>query len=59
MPLDIKDKGYIWDIVDACKDVIAFTGGLRYEEFYENKLVRFAKVVFPDCLGPRSVTTGY
>jgi len=42
MLLDIKDKGYIWDIVDACKDITAFTGSLRYEEFCENKLVRFA-----------------
>jgi len=42
MLLEIKDKEYIWDIVDACKDSIDFTGSIRYEEFCENKLVHFA-----------------
>lgn len=42
MPLDDRDRAYLWDITEACKDVIAFTKDISYEKFTENKLVRYA-----------------
>jgi uncharacterized protein with HEPN domain len=42
MPLNEVDKGYLWDMKDACDDILEFTEGVSYHEFEKNKLIRFA-----------------
>jgi uncharacterized protein with HEPN domain len=42
MQLDNKSKSYLWDMLDACKDINEFVSGIRLEEFAEQKVVRFA-----------------
>lgn len=42
MQLNIKDKSYLWDIIEACKDIIQFTSNISYREFCSNKMVRYA-----------------
>ena len=37
-----KDRGYLWDMVTACNDIIDFVREMSADEFAENKLVRFA-----------------
>ncbi len=42
MLLSDRDKSYLWDISEACNDIIQFTENITYKEFSENKLIRFA-----------------
>lgn len=42
MLLSIKDKSYLWDIAEACKDIIQFTENINYDDFCSNKMIRFA-----------------
>ena len=42
MPLNEKDKGYLWDIEDACKDILQFLKNTTHNEFINNKMKRFA-----------------
>lgn len=42
MQVSNKDKAYLWDIVQACSDIISFTENLSFFEFSESKLVRYA-----------------
>lgn len=42
MQFSIEDKAYLWDIVDACNDILVFTAGLSFPEFEKDKLRRFA-----------------
>jgi uncharacterized protein with HEPN domain len=42
MPLNDVDKGYIWDMKEACEDIIEFTEGINYHQFEKNKLIKFA-----------------
>lgn len=42
MSLDDRNRAYLWDITEACKDIIGFIKGISYEEFSENKLIRYA-----------------
>ncbi|MDA3951702.1 MAG: DUF86 domain-containing protein [Spirochaeta sp.] len=37
-----KDQAFLWDISQACNDILAFVQNLTYERFEESKLVRFA-----------------
>lgn len=42
MLLDDRDKSYLWDIVDACNDIIAFMEKTSFVDFEKNKMKRFA-----------------
>ncbi len=42
MQLDEKDKGYLWDIEDACKDILHFLKNTTHHEFINDKMKRFA-----------------
>ena len=42
MPLDIRDMSRLWDMLDAARTVVAFTQGLRYENFLEDRKTRNA-----------------
>ena len=42
MQLDNKSKSYLWDMLDARKDINDFLAGIKYEEFELKKVVRFA-----------------
>ena len=37
MQVNIKDKAYLWDITQACSDIISFTEKLTFKEFSEIK----------------------
>lgn len=37
-----KDKSYLWDIREACKDILSFIIGLSFHDFSNNKMVRYA-----------------
>jgi uncharacterized protein with HEPN domain len=39
---DIKDKAYLWDIAEACKDILQFIKEIKFQEFAENKMIRYA-----------------
>lgn len=38
----ITDKGYVWDIVTACEDILQFIDAKTLETFTEDKMCRFA-----------------
>ena len=40
--LEAKDKGYIWDIVAACEDILQFIDTKTLTTFEEDKMCRFA-----------------
>ncbi len=42
MPLSDRDKSYLWDIEDACKDINIFLQETTYHSFAEDKMKRFA-----------------
>jgi uncharacterized protein with HEPN domain len=42
MKYNERDMSYLWDIQDACKDIIAFTDNTNYSDFENNKMKRFA-----------------
>lgn len=42
MPPDEKDMAYLWDILDAARTAVAFTQGLRFEEFLHDRKTRNA-----------------
>lgn len=42
MQLNDRDKAYLWDISEACKDIMQFIQNTSYHEYAENKLIRFA-----------------
>lgn len=37
-----EDKSFIWDMVDACNDIIDFTKDINFHDFADNKMARFA-----------------
>ena len=37
-----KDRGYLWDMIAACNDILSFVEGITAEQFIGGKLVRFA-----------------
>lgn len=41
LPSD-KDKAYLWDIREACKDILNFIDGVSFHDFSNNKMVRYA-----------------
>ena len=42
MQLNDRDKGYLWDMLDAAKDILGFISDVHYEQFEANKMIRFA-----------------
>jgi len=42
MQLSIEDKSYLWDILDACNDILLFLEKKSFEEFDKEKIIRFA-----------------
>jgi uncharacterized protein with HEPN domain len=42
MPLSENDSAYLWDIDDACNDIIQFIENTSYRDFENNKMKRFA-----------------
>ena len=39
---ETRDKAYLWDISEACKDIILFIKGVDFQEFSNNKMLRYA-----------------
>ncbi len=37
-----KDKAYLWDMLEACKDIIEFTKNKVFIDFDNEKMLRFA-----------------
>ena len=37
-----RDRGYLWDMLVACNDILGFTEGVNIDGFNDNKLIRFA-----------------
>ena len=37
-----KDRGYLWDMLVACGDIIDFLNGISIEDFSGNKMIRYA-----------------
>ena len=37
-----RDKAYLWDIAEACKDILQFTNNIEFQEFSTNKMIRYA-----------------
>ena len=33
MPLSDVDKGYLWDMLAACEDILEFTAGISFHGF--------------------------
>ncbi len=42
MQLKEKDKAYLWDIFEACKDILQFIDNIQFQKFSEDKMRRFA-----------------
>ena len=42
MPHDDKDKGYLWDIKDACNDIQEFLKNTTFHDFSNDRMRRFA-----------------
>jgi uncharacterized protein with HEPN domain len=42
MPIDDKTKGYLWDIREAAKEINGFMRGVKFHQFENNKMLRYA-----------------
>ena len=42
MQLVEKDKACLWDISEACKDILHFIDNIQFQKFAEDKMRRFA-----------------
>jgi uncharacterized protein with HEPN domain len=42
MPPTKKDFAYLWDMLDACEDIVSFIADLTFEEFSVDKKTRSA-----------------
>jgi uncharacterized protein with HEPN domain len=42
MKYNERDMSYLWDIQDACNDIITFIDNIKYPEFENSKMIRFA-----------------
>jgi uncharacterized protein with HEPN domain len=42
MPLDARDKGYLWDMPDAASAVEEFVSGKNFDEYLANRMLRGA-----------------
>ena len=37
-----RDRGYLWDMLVACNDILGFIEGVTIERFTDDKLIRYA-----------------
>lgn len=37
-----RDQAYLWDMLEAAKEITAFLKGIRYDGFVRNKMIRSA-----------------
>jgi uncharacterized protein with HEPN domain len=42
MPLNDKDKSYLWDIAQASKEILEFINDISFNKFCETKIIRYA-----------------
>lgn len=42
MPPDERELAYLWDMQNAAKDINEFMQGVRFAEFEQNKVLRYA-----------------
>lgn len=42
MEINLKDKSYLWDINEACIDILKFTSDIKYNDFQNDKMRRYA-----------------
>jgi len=42
MDINVKDKSYLWDIKEACIDILQFIDEIKFNEFEKDKMRRFA-----------------
>ena len=42
MQLNERDTSYLWDISEACKDILQFIRDVSFKEFSEKKIIRYA-----------------
>lgn len=42
MDISVKDKSYLWDIKEACSDILQFIKDIKFNEFNQDKMRRFA-----------------
>ena len=42
MPPNKKDFAYLWDMLNACEDIVSFIADLTFEEFSVDKKTRSA-----------------
>ena len=42
MQLDERDQAYLWDMLEAAKEITAFLKGVRYDDFVRSKMIRSA-----------------
>jgi uncharacterized protein with HEPN domain len=42
MPLEEQARSYLWDIHEAAREIQEFLRGVKFHEFEENKILRYA-----------------
>jgi uncharacterized protein with HEPN domain len=42
MQTERKDAAYLWDMLQAARDILDFTAGMSFEQFSKDKKTRFA-----------------
>lgn len=42
MQLEERDQAYLWDMLEAVKEITAFLKGIRYDDFVRSKMIRSA-----------------
>jgi uncharacterized protein with HEPN domain len=42
MQLEERDQAYLWDMLEAAKEITAFLKGIRYDDFVRSKMIRSA-----------------
>ena len=42
MQLEERDQAYLWDMLEAAKEITTFLKGIRYDDFVRSKMIRSA-----------------
>jgi len=42
MPLEERDAGYLWDMLQTAKDILEFTRGVTFDEYSSNKMMKMS-----------------
>ena len=56
MPLEERDKAYLWDMLDAALAVEEFVRGQTYEEYISNRMMRGAAERHIEIIGEAART---